>query len=191
MRRFLPSLLFLALLTFACGGSDEATDTTGTDMSQAATEQSEHPLQEKNDRDVLVKDDMKAMVPETLLGMQRSKLSANSMGTGGFKMATVNATYRDEDDRKKFEVTISDGLGGNIPGMGMINSMTVDQEEGSQSTQTTTIDGHKAIQVWDSKTKDGTLTVIFEQSLVVIEGEGLANPDELEDAYKKLNLRKL
>ncbi|MCP9237725.1 hypothetical protein [Lewinella sp. JB7] len=183
--RFLP-LLFLFFT--ACGDPDAEVDNSVTSDPTTATDVAAH-IQGVNERSVLDKDALKAMLPAKLLGMERQESSANSMGVGGFDIATASATYHTGDSGgRRITVTVSDGMGGNLANMGMVNSFTIDSEEGSKSTKTLQIDGHKAIRHFDQSSMNGTLAVIFDQSVVQIEGRRLNRMEDLESAFSELDV---
>lgn len=187
-------LLFLALITLAaCGGNSE-TEAMPANPYEAAAKMARDQmegLQQNNGREVHEAATVKEMLPEKLLGMTRKSISSNGVGAAGFRIATATATYQNEGEQRRITITITDGMGGNLPGMGMINSFTVDKEEGTKTTTTITLDGKKAIREYDTATNRGSLNVVFPQSIVQIEGRYLEGVDELEDAFDALSLRKL
>ena len=182
-------LLLLAFALVACSGDGDAQDIGNGDVTDPVTAANNMGiLQKKNDRPIHDKETLKEMLPDRLLGMERENISSNSMGAAGFNMSTATATYRDVNSRRRITVTVSDGMGGNQAAMGMVNSLTMDSEEGSRSTKTIQVDGHKAIRSFDTQTMEGTLSVVYDQSIVQIEGRSLEDMDELEDAYDELSL---
>jgi hypothetical protein len=192
MKYLLPVIL-LAFILCSCGGNSLVEELPANPY-EAATKMAQDQLtglQQNNKRAILESSTLKEMLPETLLGLSRKSIAANSVGAGGFQIATANATYQDEGERRRITVTITDGMGGNLPGMGMVNSFTMDKEEGSKTTKTITIDGKKAIREYDTATQRGSLSVVFPQSIVKIEGRYLEGVDDLEDALDALSIRKL
>ncbi|WP_020570187.1 hypothetical protein [Neolewinella persica] len=191
--KYLLPLFVLAFVFYACGG-DSATDALPSNPYAAATKMAQDQmevLQENNNRAVYETATMKEMLPETLLGLPRKSIAANGVGAGGFKMATANATYQADGERRRITVTLTDGMGGNLPGMGMINSFTMDKEEGTKTTKTMEVDGRKAVREFDSANNRGSLSVIFPQSIVQIEGRYLNGIGDLKDAYDALDLDEL
>lgn len=182
--------MLLAGALLACGGKS-AEQAAVEDVYANATEQIKNLQEGTTERPALTREDLEAMVPETLLGLARTSLSANQTGAMGFTMSTATAEFKNEDSSRRISLSITDGMGGNLPGMSLVNSMTVDQKEGTRITKTTSIDGQKAILTWDSETKDGDLTVIFPQSLLKLEGNDLDAAKDLGDAYGELSLGKL
>ncbi|PHI19201.1 hypothetical protein CEQ90_14150 [Lewinellaceae bacterium SD302] len=186
-------LIGYSLLT-ACGGKDASEDANTpasySDMIEAATEQYGE-IQKKNERAVHEPAILKAMLPETVLGMRRQKIASNASGMAGFQIATANARYQSDNSRKSITITISDGMGGNLTAMGMVNSFTVDSEEGTRSTKTIKIGGKKAVRTFDTANGKGSLSVIYDQSIVQIEGSYLESVDELKKAFDTLSLSEL
>jgi hypothetical protein len=130
--------------------------------------------------------ELKALLPATLLGLERTEHKGSKTGVAGFQMATAEAEYRDGD--KRLSVTIVEGAPMQIAGMTAAWSMIeVDSEEGDKVTRTMEIDGKKAFYEYDSGTRNGQLAVISGQTLITIEGWDI-DGDELEEVYQRLDL---
>jgi len=185
-------LLILAFLCTACGGGDTGARLDDQEKAyETAAEQMNNFQKDHVERPIMETEEMKALAPDNMLGMPRTNRKANKVGAGGFTMATLTAEYQSEGDPRRITLNIMDGMGGNLPGMGMINSFTIDEEDGTKTTKSIKIDGHKAVRTFDTATGRGELTVLFPQSIVKLEGRKLRSVTDLEDAYYKLDLGKL
>lgn len=130
--------------------------------------------------------ELKKLLPESLMGLERTAHKGSKAGVAGFQMATAEAEYQDGD--KRLSVTIVEGAPMQIAGMTAAWSMVeVDSEEGGKATRTLEIDGKKAFYEYDSDTRNGQLAVISGQTLITIEGWDV-DGDELEAAYQRLGV---
>lgn len=132
-------------------------------------------------------DQLKAMVPEELMGMKRSSFAANSMmGTG-----TCNATYKG-DDGKELKVTIFDCAGEAGAGIYSLRYWTMwnfQQEDDNGYQKTVDFNGGKAIEKYSKSNDEYGLTYVAnDRLLVVLEGEKMGL-DGVKDAAKNLNLK--
>ncbi|MTB53971.1 hypothetical protein [Lewinella sp. W8] len=184
-----PLLLLLAAFCFACGGNDEATVEEDNMFSNAA--EAMKSLTESNagnERPALEKEALKEMAPETLLGLPRKSRDVQKVGAGGFELSTLEADYGEDGNQKSLSLVISDGMGAKTMGLGAaLEMVTVDREEGTKTTETVRIDGRKAVREFDTANGNGSLSVVFDQTVVVINGRGLSSIDELEQAYNELD----
>lgn len=135
--------------------------------------------------------DLKALLPDRLLRMDRTEYSGERSGPKGFQVSTAEAKY--EDDDRYLEVAIVDG--GGFPLAGLANmgwSMAeVDKEDSNGYERTTTIDGHKAFEKYNSKWEEGELVVMYkDRFIVVLKGKGI-DDDDLRRALNRLDLDEL
>ncbi len=135
--------------------------------------------------------DLKALLPDRLLRMDRTEYSGERSGPKGFQVSTAEAKY--EDDDRYLEVAIVDG--GGFPLAGLANmglSMAeVDKEDNNGFERTTTIDGHKGFEKYNRKWEEGELVVMYnERFIVVLKGKGI-DEDDLRRALNRLDLDEL
>lgn len=188
-----PFLFLLLAVCFACGGNDEAQVEEDNVFSNAAEAMKNLTNNEGGEeRPALDKEVLKEMAPETLLGLTRTSRNVQKVGAGGFELSTVEADYEAADGKKRLSLVISDGMGAKTMGLGAaLEMVTVDREEGTKTTETVRIDGRKAVREFDTANGNGSLSVVFDQTVVVINGQGLSSIDELEQAYNELDLSEL
>jgi hypothetical protein len=185
-----PTLLLLAVICFACGGSDEAS-VEEDNMFSNATEAVKNLAEGNtgNNRPTLEKEALKAMAPETLLGLARTSLDVQKVGAGAFELSTLEADYADEGGQKKLTLIVSDGMGAKTMGLGAaLEMLDVDREEGTKTTKTIRVNGRKGVQEFDTADGSGSFSVVFDQTVVAVNGRGLSSIDELVDAFNELDL---
>ena len=132
--------------------------------------------------------ELKALLPEKVLGMERIEYSSEKSGVAGFKISTAKASYAGED--RVVDIAIIDGAGVGLMQMGMATWMNteIDRENSDGYERTTTIDGMKAYEEYNSKHREGQIVVYAkERFLVSIEGEDV-DADDLRDILEDLDL---
>lgn len=207
----LSYLLLLAVAIFftACGGeNNESTDVDETEeteiSSQTETESGDPKTVEEamaearkalhgggEAKEVVNFRDLKDLLPAKMLGLERTDFSGEKAGMFGFNIAKAEADYREDD--KTIEVAIVDVAGVSAAMMGMASWATieVDRESNDGYERTTTIDGNKAFEKYNTYTKAGELNVIVKERFIVsIKGKNV-DEDELRKVLDKINVKKL
>ena len=132
-------------------------------------------------------DDLKAMVPEEVMGMKRSSFEANSMM--GF--ANADGEYK-KDDTSKIKLTIMDcagEAGSAFYTMSYWTKMNIQSENDEGYTKTVDFMGGKAVEEHKKYNNEYTLTFTAnDRLLVTLHGENISL-DALKDFAKKLNLK--
>jgi len=136
--------------------------------------------------------ELKKELPTRINGMKRTSAEGERSGWGGFNVATAKGEYEDGD--KYLEISIIDA--GGMMGLAKIGLTAWAQAEVDRETEhgyerTTTIDGYKAYEKYDSKTKEGQVSLIVNERFIVnIEGDEITERD-LNSARKKIDLKGL
>lgn len=103
--------------------------------------------------------ELKEWLPDEVNGMKRTAFKAGQMSY--MKIASVEATYANEDKSKKFNIQIIDGAGelgaAATAGMRMLFSQEFEEEDEYKTRKTVTKKGVKAI---EESRKDGSKTSI-------------------------------
>jgi len=89
---------------------------------------------------------LKSAIPETFLGMERSKYEGETAGAMGFKVSTAKATFKDGDRRVEIEIIDVGGFGMAAMSMAAWSMAEIDKESDTGFERTTTYDGHKAFE---------------------------------------------
>ena len=132
-------------------------------------------------------DDLKAMVPEEVMGMKRSSFEANSMM--GF--ANADGEYK-KDDTSKIKLTIMDcagEAGSAFYTMSYWTKMNIQSENEEGYTKTVDFMGGKVVEEHKKNNNTNTLTFTAnDRLLVTLHGENIGL-DALKDFARKLNLK--
>lgn len=136
--------------------------------------------------------DLKELLPERINGMDRISSEGERSGWGGFKVSTAQAEYEDGDKRLDISIVDAGGMMGLAKiGLAAWAEAEVDRETEHGYERTTTIDGYKAFEKYDSRSENGEVSIIINERFIVnIEGRNIAERD-LKRALRKLDLRKL
>ena len=87
---------------------------------------------------------LKTGIPETFLGMERTKNEGETSGMMGFKVSTAKATFEEDDKRIEIEIIDVGGIGMAAKGLAAWSMAEIDRESDSGYERTTTFDGHSA-----------------------------------------------
>ena len=135
--------------------------------------------------------EMKALLPTSLRGMERTSIEGQKSGIGKLKAATAEATYRNDDEKIDISLVDVGGLGMMMSTIAGWANVEVDNESDHGYERTTTIDGYKAFESYDSNSKEGSIAIIVEDRIIVsIEGENITER-QLKKALNAISLRKL
>lgn len=205
--KHLSVVLFVSALLLSCGGNKSSED-SGDDspgISEAisgfknlnkvadATEDWEEKQKELAALTPLTNDEIKALLPESLSGMKRTKFTVGDASMMGLVLG--QATYSDGQD-KSVELSIIDGAGETGSGMiaiyVMALSMEMEEETETGFSKTTTIDGHRA--TVEEERGEGWInseiaSLVSDRYLVTLNGTGLSY-NELGGVFKALDFGK-
>ena len=136
-------------------------------------------------------DQVKAFLPETLLGLKRTSSSAERTNAMGMQVTEARAEYGDGDGR---DVTLEVSDMGTAKGlMAMAGAMAPEEEKSTDHgyEKTYTADGRLTHEAWDDASKNGEYSVVVGQRFTV-KANGNANSiDDLKQAVASVDLGKL
>lgn len=164
------------------------TGTTGTNPSnvnEAANDMTKM-MEEMKKMPALSTDQIKALLPETLMGMKRASFSANSMMGYG----VGEARYK-SDDGKELKLSVYDCVGtAGVAWYSMMYwGMNMEREDENGYEKTTTFNGTKAIEKYEKGSERYTITFpASNRLLVTVEGEN-TGLDMVKQAAGSLNLK--
>ncbi len=154
----------------------------------AASDDMQKKMEELKKLTPLTTDQLKAMLPEEIMGMKRSNFSANSM----MGYANAEATYKNENDDKRIELNIFDcagEAGAGIYSLSYWTKMSMQSESDNGYTKTVDFDGDKAVETYEKGMDRYELTrFVSDRLLVTVKGEktGL---DAVKQTAQGLNLK--
>ncbi|MGD9489512.1 MAG: hypothetical protein AB7W47_15950 [Calditrichaceae bacterium] len=137
--------------------------------------------------------DLKALLPESLPGMERTSATGEKTSAMGIKVSEANGEYQ-SDDGSLIEIKIMDM--GSMSGFAAMATyawtMTeFERESDTGYERTTKISGYKAFEEYNSDDKYGKIQILVgDRFIVEIEGNGV-EMEALKEAAKKINLGKL
>jgi hypothetical protein len=172
-------------ITSADGKSKVSVDATSI---SAASDEMQKKVEELKKLTPLTPDQLKAMLPDEIMGMKRSSFNANSMM--GF--ASAEASYRDSATDKQVNLSIFDcagEAGAGVYSLSYWTKMSMQSETDNGYTKTVDFNGQKAVENYDKGNDSYELTyVASDRLLVTIKGEktGL---DGVQTAARSLNLK--
>ena len=137
--------------------------------------------------------ELKELLPQSLPGMTREDAGGEKTSAMGIKVSEAHATYRG-DNGKRIEIKITDF--GSLKGTMAMATMAWAMADFERETEdgyekTTTYQGHKALEKYETDDKEGEIQVIVgKRFMVEVEGRNL-DMDEIKSALKKIDLGKL
>jgi hypothetical protein len=136
-------------------------------------------------------DQVKAFLPETLLGLRRTSSSAQRSNAMGMQITEAHAQYGDGNDRNiTLEVTdmgTAKGL------MAMAGAMAPEEEHSTDHgyEKTYTADGRLTHEAWDDQSRRGEYSVVVGQRFTVKAHGAAASVDDLKQAVASVDLDRL
>jgi hypothetical protein len=170
--------------------SDDGKNKVSVDVNSvsATTDEMQKKMEELKKLTPLTTDQLKAMLPEEIMGIKRSSFNANSMM--GF--ATAEATYRDSSTEKQINLSIFDcagEAGAGVYSLSYWTKMNMQSETDNGYTKTVDFKGQKAVEGYEKGSDTYELTYVdSDRLLVTIKGEktGL---DAVKQTAQNLNLK--
>lgn len=201
--RILLLLFPLCLLLSACGGSDEADAVAEAPDPAGAEYEGNNPIANANEtmrqvtdrirgggegsREVIDFRNLKEVLPERLLKMDRVSHEGQKSGFGGLSFSMAEAQYEGSEGQE-LEVTVVDASSVGFAQMGALwATAEIDRESEDEVERTTTVDGHRAFYKYNKRSQTGSLSVLNNDLIITLEGSGIGEKD-LEEAYEDLKL---
>ena len=198
MKKITFLLLSSAILFAACGNnkakettivSEDGKEKVTIDYSQAqkASEQMQKMSEELQKMPMLSMDQLKALIPEELMGVKRKSFNATSaMGTG---LATAEYEINDSSNVKLNIYDCAGPAGAGIYSMQYLGMMNIQSESDDEYTKSIDFMGGRAYEHCEKSSNDCTLTWFASNRLLVsLEGRH-TGIDAIKQAAQSLNLK--
>lgn len=171
------------------GNDTDDTPSTPQDAMQEAMNQLQN-LQNGETVEVVNFRDLKDLLPETLIGLNRTSHTGEKAGAMGFSISQAEASYGEGD--KTMDINIVDGGGIGMAQMGFAAwaMAEIDREDDNGWAKTTTIAGHKAYQEHNNDGSGSVGILVGGRGVINVEYDGL-NEDEVEKAVRSLDINQL
>ena len=198
MKKTFSLLLAVGIVLTACNNnkpkettivSEDGKDKVTIDLNkmQNAAADMQKQTEELQKLTPLSLDQLKALVPETLMGVQRSKYNTTSaMGTG---VATAEYKMNDSTDVKLTVYDCAGPGGAGIYSMQYLGMYNVQSESDEEYTKTIDFMGGKAFEHCRKTRQECTITYFTgSRFLVSLEGNNVG-ADDLKKAAQELNIK--
>ncbi len=153
----------------------------------------EERIAKLNDAVPLTNDQLKAWLPESLEGMERTGFKVGQAGM--YQVNSVEGTYKTPEEKKKFSIMVIDGAGPTGSMMsasyGLLGNFEMETEDEYKHQQTVEVDGVKAQQTYKKKSNDTQLIFAYQERFLVTVNTTDMDVDETWQLTEKLNLEDL
>ncbi len=189
-------LLTVSVLSFNCGGKPaqeeakeapqnflEGVEKMAKDMEKTAKDGPKETIDPKK---------LKELLPADADGLNRKEASSEKTAAMGFGVSTAHGRYAN-DNNQSIDINIIDVAGTGVAMMGMAawTLASVDKESDDGYEKTTEYEGYKAYEKYNSKNKDGEISVMVANRYIVeVKGYGV-DMDKIKATLKDIDLDKL
>ena len=197
MRAFILFLLITGFCLTACNNNkpkgitvkseDGTTTTIDVNKMAASADEMQKRTEELQKLPPLSLDQLKALLPDQLMGAPRSNQNVSSgMGTG---IATADYVTNDSTKIKLMIYDCAGNGGAGFYSAQYLGLMNFQQDNDNEYTKTVDFNGGKAVEHHNKSSNDYTLTYFGgDRFLVTLEGENVG-PDALKQAAQSINLK--
>jgi hypothetical protein len=146
-------------------------------------------IEELKDIEPLTNDELKAWLPDEVEGMKRISYKAGQ--TSYMQIASIEATYANEDKSKKFKVQVMDGAGTvgatATAGMRMLFSQDFEEEDEYKTRRTTKKNGMKVIEEYHKQNNKSEIQFMQNNRFYIKVNGTNMDIDETWDAIDELD----
>ena len=191
-------MIAATLMLTACGGKKEEEEQkeepkNAADALQSLADKAKS-MQNKEVVDPVDFRKLKDLLPAELAGLPRTESSGEKTGAMGFTVSTATARYSKEgnDSSVKVEIVDTGGIAG-VATMALAawTMADIDKETDDGYEKTTKVEGHKAFEKYNNKSKSGEVNVLVADRFVVNINVDNLTADQMKDLVGDLNLGKL
>jgi hypothetical protein len=196
MKQFILSCLVVTCLLAACNNNKKKVEATSEDgktkvsadvsQLQQVSEEMKKQSEELQSLPPLGLDELKALLPEMIMGTKRAKFETASVAGTGLASAEYNL-----NDSTEIEVKIWDcggPAGAGVYNMQYLAMFNIQSESDQEYTKTIDFKGQKAIEHCDNSSNRCSLTYFTgKRFMVTLEGRNV-HPDGLKQAANELKM---
>lgn len=139
--------------------------------------------------------ELKALLPETLGGLERNNAEGQSFNMEGSKFSQAIGHYGGEDSTAELQMMDYAGMPNMASGFAYWQDMEIDQESDTGWERTVDLSGHRAMLTWtngeDGEHGSGSAMVVIDRRFLVILNIHHITPEQFEAAQKELPLAKI
>lgn len=134
---------------------------------------------------------LKALLPDAVSNLKRSKLEAEKTGMGNIKVSTANAGYAD-DQGHTVDITITDtGGAGMFAGLAAWSMIESEKENDDGYEKMGKVDGRPVHEKFNKKSKDGEYSVVIASRFIIDAHGRQVDMDTLKQAVAAIGPDKL
>lgn len=198
MRKVIITVFAFALLVSCENPVSKKIKETKENVSNASKAVKEmNDLQEEIQKlqavEPLTNDELKAWLPDDINGMKRTGFKAGQMGF--MKIASIEATYTNDDKSKKFKIEVIDGAGEMgataTAGMRMLLSQDFEEEDEYKSRRTVKKNGMKAIEEYRKRNNSSSVEFMQDERFYIKASGTNMDIDETWNAIDELDTKDL
>ncbi len=199
--------VFFVLTFAACGGNSaskeqeaaekiETETATGIgDLVDAAKsmEKAAQEMQENAGTAVEPADfrELKALLPASVNGMTLSNPSGEKVGMMGFKVSTAEGDYKNNGSSVQLKIIDMGGMSSAVSMMAAWSLVDVDKENDNGYEKTSTYNGNKSFEKYNSQNKDGEISVLVANRFMLTANGNNVEMSVIKKAIDAVNLQKL
>jgi len=195
MKKTILFVSVLALSVWSCGGSEEKQAAEAPKNAMDAIQQmadKAQAMQEKGPVEPVDFRTLKEMLPTSAAGMERTEATGEKNGAMGFSLSQAEGRYENADASMEVGIVDTGGVGGMaMMGMAAWAMSEVDKETATGYEKTTTIDGNKAYEKYDTQGQNGELNVLVGDRFIVSIKGNQVSMDQMKATLGDLDLNKL
>ena len=195
MKNYFLLFLVISALMLSCEKKKEEKqdepETAAAVLQQFADKAKDMQTREKVDPVDFRK--LKEFLPEKIAGFKKTESSGEKNGAMGFTISTADAHYKgNEDAAIHLEILDTGGIAG-VATMAMAawTMADIDKETDTGYEKTTSLEGYKAYEKYDSKSKSGELNLLVADRYVLNVNGSNVTMEQMKGIIEELNLNKL
>lgn len=134
---------------------------------------------------------LKALLPDTVANLKRSKLEAEKVGMGNFKISKAEAGFSD-DQGHSVDITVTDAGGASMfAGLAAWSMIEQEKENDDGYEKMGKVDGRPVHEKFNKKTKDGEYSVVVASRFIIDAHGRQVDMDTLKTAVSAIGPDKL
>lgn len=195
MKNHFTLIVALGLMLLACGKKEEEKQQepeTAADAFQQFADKAKD-MQSGKKVDPVDFRKLKELLPEEISGFKRTEASGEKNGALGFTISTADARYKGDTDASiHLEILDTGGIAG-IATMAMAawTMADIDKETDNGYEKTTSLEGYKAFEKYDTQNKSGEINLLVADRYVVNVNGNNVTIEQMKSFLGDLDLKKL
>lgn len=170
---------------------ESITENMGGALEQLGKSLKDVKIETDQDVELIPHRELKEFIPNKFAGVDRTDYKGQTSGIGNIKVSVSEAEFREDDQRIDLKVMDTGGLGVALMGAAFWQNLEIDQESSNGYERTTTFEGHKAFEKYNSSRKKGEMAIIVKDRFVVTCNFRNMDIDDVKRAIKRMDIEDL